>query len=1039
MKRNMKIMTLASLFFFVFASNSISHKELRTVKADGEWQNIDTKALAQEAVYKLDAAANDAYIYFTLETNDYSSMANTFHHAQTTTNYQTSDYNFKTYIQFSKDNSNYVPLSTFYRDFNYFYKNGRFRLGLIGNDATLLAEYKEYKFIKVLQGCEFPVYSYCTNGGTKQKYVQKDTTISKLSSYSEQDWGTGPCGYCQYREQVPKNPVTFTGIAYGWNNANYGDANYNDLILQFGEYEVDYLANDHQRNSTNQATEYFDVGTKLTINGLPIYKIQEKYPSTKVSYDHGYCFFYVHYPIDVTKLAPNYLVPTLHIEAGTEFMDSALPEVTLKLVGGSWVTENYDTFTLDNPLDIDYYTFPGVTYPHSCDGDSHAVLANLPTGGCELAFNVNFGEIDRETNDSFHIAGINGITVALYPMASAIFLVDSQNEGAIVYELYGIYFASNYDYRIEIKVTCDETTNIKFAIDHNLLIDYTFDYNKSGDSNLWILDTSSRAVMDYYEELPSYRASIVYGGSSVYDFIEGDPIYNFTNVASAIDLYNDNITSANLIYTYEDGAVTDNKYNEGTWNLVISIDVDGYRDISKAVTIRVHGKNSIARVYFGDANPINVPIGSKLTPPANPDTYHDAEYDYVFDGWYYQGMRWDFENDVVKGDMHLEARFKQTTRHYIVTVNFEGVERESTTYSITKGSSLPFVLFEIEGATFEVYSGDTKISSLVVQDDITITVKYSVVFRYVEAKEATCTEDGNVGYWYSEVYAGYYFADSKGRELIPDAIIPKLNHHLVHLNYQDSSCHEVGHVDCYYCENCDKHYSDANAEHELIDWAIAKKPHVLTHHNGLPPSCERDGYVEYWTCANEPGTYYGDEDCSIVLETILVPATGHDYRNPTYTWIKTDTGYDCRAAIRCTHCNREFSETKTATKVVVRESTCSREGQIAYSVRFADERFNAQNKLVNMEKAPHNYVHVDEIKATKDNDGVKEHYECSECHKYFVKSGERYLEVEYIELVYKYQKQSAGCGGSITATSLMLFISAGALSVLLMLKRKEDR
>ena len=169
----------------------------------------------------------------------------------------------------------------------------------------------------------------------------------------------------------------------------------------------------------------------------------------------------------------------------------------------------------------------------------------------------------------------------------------------------------------------------------------------------------------------------------------------------------------------------------------------------------------------------------------------------------------------------------------------------------------------------------------------------------------------------------------------------------------------------------------------------------------------------------------------------MVYAYGHDYRAPTYTWQAIPGGYECKATITCTHCHDEISETKVAEQVVVRASSCSREGQISYSVRFEDARFNAQTKIVNLEKTPHSYVFVQGTEATKEHDGIKDHYECSECHKCFVKNGENYEEVQYSDLFYQYK--TSGCKGSIATPSLIVLASAGALTVLLMLRRKEDR
>ncbi len=1035
MKRNKSIIALTTLFFSVFTLGSLSNKnnDIAPVKAEEEWQVINTKATAKRTVFLYNAG--DTYIFFNITPNDYSSMSNNETYVTNTPYYNTSDYNFLTYIQLSNDNVNYISFSTIYFDidYNFFFKDGTFRFGLRRNIDTVVED-GTYKYVKVLEGCEFPSYDYCLNGGTKQKYVQETTTISKLQITHNYETG----GVSDYQEMVVKPRATYTGIAPGWNDSNYGNnPTYHQLILKFGEYGVDYLAEDHTANATNRAKQSYDIGNGLTINGLPIYKIYNHFGSTHVGYDHGYCYFYVQYPTDVLLMTKNYLVPTLHIDEGTEFMDVSLPEVTLKYIGGAWVESDTEGFKIEDPFDLDDYSYNPL--PFEYDTTAHPIFGTLPAEGAKLAFTINTGDIDLTDNsNAFLFDGIYGCLLGIYPSWGGIQLTDKNAGNTVVQSFNGFVFANNTNYTFEIEIICGTNTTFKFAINHFLVINYTFNNNRAGACDMWSIDTSGCFTLDYYQELPSYHPIINYGGSSTYDFIEGDPVYNFTGVVDAFDLYDDNVSFANLTFAYDDGAVTDNHYNAGVWTLTITLTIDGIEEASKTVTIVVHSKVSTAKIYYDDADPIEVPIGSKLVPPPNPNTYREGDYDYVFDGWYFEGAKWDFENDIVQGDMHLYAHYKRTTPHYIVTVTFEGIARNNETYSLTRGSSLPFDLFDLAGATYEVFYNGNKITSLVVQDDITITVKYTVVFTYIEAKEPTCTEDGNVGYWYSPVYSGYYFADPEGRELIPDAIIPKLNHDIIHLDYQDSSCHELGHIECYYCKNCHKHFSDENGQNEINDWAIAKKPHILTHHNEQPATCDTDGHVEHWTCQNEPGVYYGDEVCSFELESVVIPAYGHDYRAPTYIWTPINDGYECKASIICTHCHDEISETKVADKVIVRASTCSREGQVSYSVRFNDDRFNAQTKIVTLDLAPHNYVYVEEVSATVNTEGIASHYECSECHKCFIKDGEQFKEIEYTDLFFKYKK-SGGCGGVLTTSSLLIFASAGALTVLLTLRRKEER
>ena len=574
-----------------------------------------------------------------------------------------------------------------------------------------------------------------------------------------------------------KTNYSYTGIADGWNNRPARNKyDYNQLILMFGTYNVDYLANNQTAESTNRATQSYEIGTGLTINDIPIYKIHEKYPDTKVGYDHGKNFVYIQYPTDILLMNKNYLVPTLHIEDETSFMDALLSEVTLKFVGGSWISTNVGDFIIEDPFDYGNNEVI-VHYPHQITNVSHAILHSLPAEGCKIAFSINTGDLDVSNAGNAMQLVFYRCTLNIVFKTGTIQLLDNDNGGAVAQQFVGYVFAKNTNYSFEFDISCGVSTTYKFALNHFLVINHTFASNKSGATDLWAIDSSNAVSMDYYEEIVGYLPVIDNSGSIYYDFLEGDPVYNFPSLFNAFDLYDDSVNSTQLEYQYEDGAVTDGKYNAGTWHLTAKLTVDGYEIITKTVTINVHGKLTAAKIYYDDGDPIEVPIGTKLPVPLNPNTYRENGHDYAFDGWYFEGAKWDFENDIVYGDMHLYSRFVPMNPHYIVTVNYVGIERPRDTYSITDGSSLPFEFFDVEGATYEVYQGNNKIVSLVVHDDVTLTVRYTFSFYYVDPVAPTESQDGHIGYWYSPVYGNYYFADSEGREIIDDIVIPRLGQH----------------------------------------------------------------------------------------------------------------------------------------------------------------------------------------------------------------------------------------------------------------------
>lgn len=774
MKRRSKIIGLFALFLSIFALSSLANEKMGSIKsarADGEWTTTNIKITPKYSLVMTNGT--DGFLYFNFSSNDYGTMeGGDYATASSTPYYNVSDYNFLTHVEISSDDVTYSPVSSFYdENRDYFFKDGTFRIGL-KRDAASIQNFGDGAlcFVKVLAGCEFPSYDYCKNGGTKKKYVQESEVLGFANV------GDGGNHYSVFYNEViitPKTPVTFSGISPYWNNVHMGNnQGYNQLILAFGTTGVDFLANDHVANTTNRATKAYDVGRKLTINGLPIYKFYNRYPLTKVGYDHGKNYLYVQYPVEALLSTTEYAVPTLHIPAGTEFMDSSLSEVTIQLAGGVWMVTDSNQFTIEDP----YYfnTKLVVPFPYHFTTESHAIMGGLPMMGCGLAFNINTGDIDLSQNPAFHLSGLYHCRIIILPKTGTIQLFDV--DGSSVVQTYnGFVFTPNTEYNFEIEFVCGEQTTVKFAINHYLLINHTFNDDRSGNCDFWILEQSGSMIMDFYEEVNKYKPVIDFGGSSVYDFIEGDPLYNFTGVVNAFDLYNDSISAANLVYEYEDGAVTNGHYNAGTWKLKIKLSVPGHKTVVKEITINVHGTTSVANVYYDDGEAIQVPVGAKLTPPKNPATYRENGHDYVFEGWYYQGAKWDFENNVVQGDMHLYSRFVETTAHYVVTVNFEGLFKPTETYSVISGGSLPFDLFEVDGASFEVYFSDNKINSLVVTNDTTIVVKYTVVFTYYPPVEPTESSDGHVGYWASPLYEGYYFADSEGKEVITDIRIPKIS------------------------------------------------------------------------------------------------------------------------------------------------------------------------------------------------------------------------------------------------------------------------
>ena len=188
---------------------------------------------------------------------------------------------------------------------------------------------------------------------------------------------------------------------------------------------------------------------------------------------------------------------------------------------------------------------------------------------------------------------------------------------------------------------------------------------------------------------------------------------------------------------------------------------------------------------------------------------------------------------------------------------------------------------------------------------------------FVEAKEATCIEDGNIEHWHCEKCGKNYDNESEmndeeledvviaaigHKEVIDEAVeatctepgktegshcsvcdavvkeqeeIPALGHELTHVEAKDATCTEAGNVEYWTCERCQKNFSDEAGTEEAEEITIAKLGHELTHVEAKAATCTEAGNVEYWTCERCGKNYENASEEAIEVENTVVSATGH--------------------------------------------------------------------------------------------------------------------------------------------------------------------
>ena len=107
-------------------------------------------------------------------------------------------------------------------------------------------------------------------------------------------------------------------------------------------------------------------------------------------------------------------------------------------------------------------------------------------------------------------------------------------------------------------------------------------------------------------------------------------------------------------------------------------------------------------------------------------------------------------------------------------------------------------------------------------------------------------------------------------------------HQLVHVGAQKESCTEVGNIEYWYCTDCDKYYLDSNAFEETYQAAleIPMSGHSLTRIAAQEATCTTEGNTTYWRC-DICGKYFTNRAANdeISPDECRLPPLGHSYQN----------------------------------------------------------------------------------------------------------------------------------------------------------------
>ena len=147
------------------------------------------------------------------------------------------------------------------------------------------------------------------------------------------------------------------------------------------------------------------------------------------------------------------------------------------------------------------------------------------------------------------------------------------------------------------------------------------------------------------------------------------------------------------------------------------------------------------------------------------------------------------------------------------------------------------------------YFSDENGATEITLDDTVVKAHHTMT--KTDAKAATCTEDGNNEY-YSCSACGKVFKDADGKiaTTVNAEKIAATGHKMTKTDAKDATCTEDGNTAYWHCSVCNKYFSDENGTTEIaLDDTVVKAHHTMTKTDAKEPTCTAEGNNAYYTCS----------------------------------------------------------------------------------------------------------------------------------------------------------------------------------------------
>ncbi len=275
---------------------------------------------------------------------------------------------------------------------------------------------------------------------------------------------------------------------------------------------------------------------------------------------------------------------------------------------------------------------------------------------------------------------------------------------------------------------------------------------------------------------------------------------------------------------------------------------------------------------------------------------------------------------------------------------------------------------------------DEALTQLTNIKNVTIPAKGSNLLVHMDAVAPGCHYTGNVEHWICYECNGVWTDEALTQvSNVKNVVIPELGGDVVHVDAKAPTCTELGNIEYWYCEACKQVWQN-EARTQLTNFQNVKlgaEHTLLVHVDAVEPGCHFLGNVEYWICyACE--SVWTDEALTQVsnVKNVIIPELGGDVIH-----VEAVEAVDCQ-----TMGNIEYWYCEACMQVWQDEARTQLTNMMNVKTGYGEHKYFAAcdpvcmvcYELTNPE-ATHTIVHVEAVEATCQAMGNVEYWTCSDC------------------------------------------------------------